>query len=76
MSRSKYLRLYKLMCPMVDDDWLELDADAIKKEMRGMIRAKTNAEAVKALGQWWTFSSNQRAIAFVVKARRIWEKMK
>jgi len=45
----------------------------IKGEMRGMIAAKTNREAVNALGGLWCWASDQEAIAFVAKARRIWK---
>lgn len=72
--KSKHLRLYENLNygPMPT----QFEIDAIEREMRGMIRAKTNREAVNALGGLWIWDNDQQAIAFVVKARKMWARMK
>ena len=74
MRKSKYLRLYEAMCPSdaVDNDPRH---PMIIAEMRDLVRAKTNREATDAI-EWWGWNSDQELMAWVVKARKLWEKMK
>ena len=74
MALSKYLRLYEGLFP---DQPMDNDprAPAIQAEMRAVIKATDNKEAVAAI-EWWGWSSNQQAVAFVIKARHAWPKIK
>lgn len=70
---TKYLRLYEKLFPdqpMLNDP----RAPAIEAEMKAVIAAKDNREAVKAI-EWWGWNNKQQAVAFVMKARRMWENM-
>ena len=76
MIMSKYLQLYERLDHGPVATLTPFEADSIAREMRGMIRAKTNRAAVDALRPCWIWDSDQQAIAFVVKARKLWARMK
>lgn len=71
---SKYLKLYERMCP---NDPIGIDdprRDAIIAEMQAVIRAATNREAANEIEWWSAWSSDQALIAWVIRARKIWNK--
>jgi len=71
---SKYIKLYERMCPndpvLKDDPRLE----DIIAEMRAVVSAPTNRDAANVIEWWDAWGNDQALIAFVMKARRIWNK--
>jgi hypothetical protein len=75
---SKYIRIYEALCP---DDPIAKDdprRQSIMREMYGVCRAKTLAEAVSFV-QWWNAWPNPQHLTakeFAKEARKLCAKMK
>lgn len=70
---SKYVRIYETLCP---DDLLSKDdprRPVIIEELKAVVRAKTDADAVSVIAWWnvWPNPQHQTPLEFVQKVKQL-----